>query len=194
MTNLISGYFHLGRNEDLFCSTVRNLTCANGVEEVPCYSLCDGRYDCSDNSDEEGNCHYYECLDGNFVSRHSICNNHALCHDSSDELYCDFYPRFVCDDHEGTDYVYRYDYYDSNITAPGHTIARYYTCDGRVDCHDSSDEICYQCETGIERYHRDFICDGVKDCPDGTDEAGCPGNIINYCRNPKCFFLRRKSL
>lgn len=71
--------------------------CANGLQCVDRFKLCDGEGDCTDNSDEEmetcslcaNQKHFFPCfLNGTCLPRYKYCDMVPDCPDGSDE-FCD---------------------------------------------------------------------------------------------------------
>ncbi|XP_027843018.2 low-density lipoprotein receptor-related protein 1 [Aphis gossypii] len=163
--------------------------------------ICNGIFDCKDNSDEE-NCGNYTCLDTDFkcqrgtkfstlptcISNHLKCNGRNDCLDGEDEKDC---KSKACGTKE----------FKCEIT--GKCIPKVFMCDGEYDCGlgDNSDEpvdctsrTCssdeMRCKNG-RCIHSTWMCDGENDCPDMDDEPPSCFNITcdpTYfkCANGKC--------
>lgn len=110
-------------------------TCGNG-QCVPKTAVCDGRYDCSDRSDEDS-CHengkcepnQHQCDNGKCILKTWRCDYEDDCGDGSDEQNCGISrPGEDCRPVEFT-------------CASKQCIPKSYHCDGVSDCMDSSDEI-----------------------------------------------------
>ncbi|XP_046750343.1 uncharacterized protein LOC124413665 [Diprion similis] len=173
-------------NFNLWSCGEDQFTCQNG-DCIASESLCDGRADCSDESDETQEeclkpwltcpyfafrCNYGACIDGD-----RTCNGVRDCADGSDEdlprcggpatpkpfTSCGREDQFTCRD--------------------GDCIASESLCDGRADCSDQSDEtqeeclkpwltcpyFAFRCNYGA-CIDGDLPCNGVRDCADGSDE------------------------
>ncbi|KAH8384977.1 hypothetical protein KR093_003920, partial [Drosophila rubida] len=161
--------------------------------------MCDGRSDCTDNSDEL-DCgkmltykfcsadyklcrqpHWFPCAQphGACLAEELICNGIENCPGGEDERQCsgghmmDFGPRNCS----------QYEYMCQDHSC----IPLDFMCDGKSDCSDNSDEIagCKQstascsaghhlCNNGRCLQRKQWLCDGVDDCGDGSDERDCP--------------------
>ncbi|XP_061720060.1 basement membrane-specific heparan sulfate proteoglycan core protein isoform X2 [Cydia pomonella] len=111
-------------------------TCANG-QCIPKSSVCDGKFDCSDQSDEE-TCHenglcepnQFRCDNRRCVLKSWICDSEDDCGDGSDERGCSpARPGEACSQSE-----FR--------CSDNQCIPKSFHCDNHPDCSDGGDEIC----------------------------------------------------
>ncbi|KAI4491870.1 hypothetical protein M0804_003262 [Polistes exclamans] len=170
-------------NTEIVEKTGRKFQCNNG-ECINGSLLCDGKADCTDQSDETYfqcskenivcsayafRCNYGACIDGDL-----ICNGNKDCIDNSDETLprcknkvdntnfgkCSL-QQFRCDN--------------------GQCINAIDLCDGKFDCIDKSDETNAKCNSlnCLQFLFRcnygacidgDLKCNGIKNCVDGSDE------------------------
>lgn len=159
--------------------------CTNG-QCISRHKLCDGKSDCSDNSDEDFRCleiskscqeFAFRCAYGACVDGDARCNGVQDCADNSDESGCTNSSSKAC----GSKFACK----------SGQCIDRYLLCDGAKDCTDGSDEIfescnaipcqeySYRCAYGA-CVDGDSRCNGISECADGSDESPqiCGGTPI----------------
>ncbi|KAL7647726.1 UNVERIFIED_CONTAM: hypothetical protein RMT77_001335 [Armadillidium vulgare] len=169
-------------------------------------------------SEEQCGLNHFHCKNSNnCLSEENVCDGRGDCLDASDETAELCQPRkcrVTEDDFESLSSFTIYDlisgssgtYFRCNY---GACIPHFYTCNGLIDCFDSSDEteeLCsktkcprnnFRCNYGgcISRNKR---CNGMKDCIDGSDETSklCQRNRcrLKYfqCDYGACIFGRKK--
>ncbi|XP_023164142.2 putative vitellogenin receptor isoform X1 [Drosophila hydei] len=174
--------------------------CKNGVCILQA-KMCDGRSDCTDNTDEL-DCdyklcrqpHWFPCAQphGACLAAELICNGVDNCPGGEDELHCP-HRMVVSFGHRNCS---QYEYMCQDYSC----IPLDFMCDGKPDCPDSSDETagCKQsatscitghlCANGRCLQRKQWLCDGVDDCGDGSDEKDCedlcqPSMGKFMCRN-----------
>ncbi|GBN83541.1 Low-density lipoprotein receptor-related protein 1B [Araneus ventricosus] len=157
--------------------------CDDG-ECIAMINLCNGRKDCSDDSDE-AKCNsenYPKCTGGFFQcvsDRRCIptewrCDDEDDCADDSDEEDCN---TSSCNE-----------YHEFECSKNRQCIYKGMRCNGNIDCDDGSDEqncedfsdACLEgnipCEDDHHCIPREWLCDGERDCTDGSDEKQCDNN------------------
>ncbi|XP_015521100.2 modular serine protease [Neodiprion lecontei] len=178
--------------------------CRNG-ECIASELLCDGRADCSDQSDEtqvectkpELTCpdYAFRCTYGACVNGDAVCNGVKDCIDNSDEALSRC-PGISAADPEASCGIG--DFRCRN----GQCINSTSLCDGIVDCADQSDEttlacgsfpcsqLVFRCNYGA-CIDGDLTCNGVRNCADGSDEdplhcggSGTPGPVTPVTPTP----------
>ncbi|XP_020709242.2 modular serine protease-like isoform X1 [Athalia rosae] len=159
-------------------------TCQNG-DCIPSELLCDGRADCSDQSDEtqfectkpELTCpdYAFRCNYGACVNGDATCNGIKDCLDNSDETLA------RCPGISAADVEFNICGPDDSRCKNGQCINATSLCDGAIDCADGSDEtfdscgsfpcsqIVFRCNYGA-CIDGDLSCNGVSNCADGSDE------------------------
>ncbi len=156
-----------------------DFTCESGGC-VPIASVCNGRDNCDDGSDE-ANCIQkcetssdYRCKDGQTcIGAGGVCDGRPDCPGADDESTC---ATTECDGFQCRD---------------GACVDPDKKCDGTPDCLLAEDEapgICsptrcendeFRCSDGKTCLASEKICDGAEQCPQGDDEAesACPGQV-----------------
>lgn len=170
--------------------------------------MCDGRRDCTDNSDEL-ECdyklcrqpHWFPCAQshGACLAAELICNGIENCPGGEDERHC---PGRLSS--FGQRNCSKFEYMCQDLSC----IPLDFMCDGKTDCADNSDETagCKQsansctsghlCANGRCLQRKQWLCDGVDDCGDNSDERDC-ANLCQpslgkfMCRNHNCLELSK---
>ena len=158
-----------------------------------------------DSSDEMGcplpcNDDQFMCNDGSCIGSTLRCNRRSDCHDSTDELGCNYFlhsnnitpveqvtvkpDEFTMEDNLCNSYS-EFSCADRRLCILNERV-----CDGYPDCGDISDEMdcpngscnskwLVQCGDGlcVDARRR---CDGYDDCIDGTDELDCLSHKCQY--------------
>ncbi len=174
-----------GSDEGLHCLHTDCLPdywkCANNLQCISVYKVCNGWKDCNDGSDEHnqlcGCDGDWPCHDGDGCIRATaVCDGEDSCTDGSDELYqvCD---NFTC--LEGTWTCQNRKCIESNTV-----------CDGKIDCGDMLDEepgFCtkYECPDGytkcadrVKCIEQRKLCDGTVDCLQDESDELCGSSCI----------------
>ncbi|XP_075157166.1 putative vitellogenin receptor yl isoform X2 [Haematobia irritans] len=173
--------------------------------------LCDGRYDCSDNSDEI-DCDFKMCRKPNWfqcptphgpcLSSDLLCNDIENCPGGEDEANCPQHERSGTSDFGLGGWLTAHrdcTQYEYTCKSDKLCIPLNFMCDGKQDCTDGSDEIagCINAQANCAGFFCDnkrcleskrWICDGNDDCGDGSDEKNCADKCIPemdkfLCRN-----------
>ncbi|XP_022102679.1 uncharacterized protein LOC110985743 isoform X5 [Acanthaster planci] len=149
-------------------------SCDKGQRSIWSDQVCDGHFDCDDQSDEQ----QCECAETQFRCDNGLCKMDYYCHcngqddcgDGSDERNCSY---FDCGD--------------------GKQIAPQMMCDGEIDCDTLRDET--NCECSPSQFRCDnsicvpgfWRCDGIDDCLDASDELNCNCTADQMdCGNSRC--------
>ncbi|KAM7347718.1 putative vitellogenin receptor yl isoform 1-T1 [Cochliomyia hominivorax] len=204
----------------LLSQTSLSLTARCSLDEFKCKDgkcilqskFCDGRLDCSDNSDEI-DCDlkmcrkpdWFQCSlpHGPCLSSDLICNGIENCPGGEDELDCVDNQRGGSSKdfgiggwHSSQRNCSQYEY---TCQSDRSCIPLNFMCDGKSDCHDGSDETtgCIKAELNCRGFFcknkrclesKKWLCDGIDDCGDGSDEMNCADNCLPelgkfLCRN-----------
>ncbi|XP_057651716.1 basement membrane-specific heparan sulfate proteoglycan core protein-like isoform X28 [Diorhabda carinulata] len=117
------------------CSSTLEATCSNG-DCIPKSKIRDGRFDCTDGSDEDGyrpeGCepNEFKCRNGKCIYKAWTCDSDDDCGDNTDEENCGTNPPgSVCQ------------YHQFSCHSNNQCIPKTYHCDGQSDCVDGSDEV-----------------------------------------------------
>ncbi|XP_050526631.1 modular serine protease-like isoform X6 [Daktulosphaira vitifoliae] len=153
--NIIGAYLSESRKQIRNTCPIETYECSNG-DCIDFIFTCDGKADCSDNSDEtESLCSSrskscpgfaFRCLYGACVSKSVLCDGNFDCIDKSDE-------------NNTTCYQTKF----QNTTNPTIQVT---TNKVLTECQSKQ----FQCDSG-ECIDSFFVCDGTADCQDGTDET-----------------------
>lgn len=167
--------------------------CQSGGSLDSLHSICDGRTDCHDGSDESATLcsrtlcpeSKFKCLYGACVDRSKKCDGIRDCADGSDERNCGRKPN-SCATNE-----FRCEHLTTGINQ---CILSSNICNGIRDCGDGSDEaatLCHNTLCPMNSFRCQYggcvpanvQCDGFRDCFDGSDESPA----LCLARNcPKC--------
>ncbi|XP_022244858.1 vitellogenin receptor-like isoform X3 [Limulus polyphemus] len=168
--------------------------CTNSTLCIPEAWKCDGRFDCSDQSDEnscEKNCSIekFRCENGLCIKSSWKCDSVDDCGDGSDERNCSKVR--TCEP-------------DQFNCGKGQCIPSAWLCDAKEDCVLGQDErLCkfnkcsethFKCNTG-QCLPSSWRCDEEHDCSDGSDEQNCdydnvticPDDLVK-CNNGQCIY------
>ena len=165
------------------CREIRHWPCKNGDGCIDKSTVCNGKGDCQDRSDESENvCKFWNCTGGKWkclnsftcIEWHQICDGKPHCKDLSDEAE-DMCLSFKCADRW------------IKCADQMQCILKNHICDDKAHCSDGSDEMCTASCLQHTLYQPNIVkrcsgqselcfpigkyCDGVADCPDGSDEA-----------------------
>ncbi|XP_059222428.1 putative vitellogenin receptor isoform X2 [Stomoxys calcitrans] len=179
---------------------VNQYACKDG-SCIPKSKMCDGRYDCSDNSDEI-DCDFKMCRKPNWfqcstphgpcLSSDLLCNDIENCPGGEDEANCPHHERSgVTDFGIGGWLTIHRDctQYEYTCKSDKLCIPLNFMCDGKKDCTDNSDEEagCLNAEANCAGFFcankrclesKRWVCDGNDDCGDGSDEKICADTCI----------------
>ncbi|KAI9558491.1 hypothetical protein GHT06_015278 [Daphnia sinensis] len=176
------------------CDPIQEFRCRRSGTCIEKRFLCDGDFDCPDQSDEDtapgGSCEHVTCRKDQFkcrtigcVARSWVCDGDRDCNDGSDEeeSLCQ---NSSCNSNQFT------------CRQTGRCIPKVWECDSDHDCGagDTSDEHdgCANQKCGVDEFTcasemcvpLDFVCDRDDDCRDGSDEKNCQ----HMCESPEHYY------
>ncbi len=151
--------------------------CKDGKRILRETYVCDGKFHCTDGSDEEdGTCLEWNCTEGYWkcdsnecIVKENVCNGVSSgCKDESDEAGS------LCSSWQCTEGYWK--------CSSNKCISVDKVCNGDNDCTDRSDEVgdvcsSWQCTEGLwkcgsrECVNVSRVCNGIPHCIDGSDEA-----------------------
>ncbi|XP_050526629.1 modular serine protease-like isoform X4 [Daktulosphaira vitifoliae] len=164
--NIIGAYLSESRKQIRNTCPIETYECSNG-DCIDFIFTCDGKADCSDNSDEtESLCSSrskscpgfaFRCSYGACVSKSVLCDGTFDCIDKSDEN------NTLC--------------YQTKFQSTTYQTIQGKTINILTECQSTQ----FQCDSG-ECIDSIYVCDGTADCQDGTDETekNCE-NISKTC-------------